>query len=166
MNCTNINYMSIVAQYIGIVNYVKTIYRFYDGRRILSTYKIGQKYGFSAKYRKKRPQICGRFGYAIRTIISNRDQIALLILRRVERWMCKQNLDCILCNSFFFQHGPTCLVCTIILIGFWKYRFTIYDLICLICKEKYTFILCCIINAVCSSYLRVKRKSVWCKFVN
>ena len=63
MNCTNINYMCIVAQYIAIVNYVKTIYRFHDGRRTLSTYKIGQKYGFSAKYRKKRPQICGRFDY-------------------------------------------------------------------------------------------------------
>ena len=64
MNCTNINYMSIVAQYIVIVNYVKTIYRFRNRRRILSTYKIGRQYDFSAKCRKKRPQICDRFGYA------------------------------------------------------------------------------------------------------
>ena len=52
MNCTNINYMNIVAQYIVIVNYVKTIYRFRDGQRILSTYKIGRQYDFSAKCRK------------------------------------------------------------------------------------------------------------------
>ena len=26
MNCTNINYTSIVAQYLVIVNYIKTIY--------------------------------------------------------------------------------------------------------------------------------------------
>ena len=64
MNCTNINYMSIVAQYLAIVNYIKTIYRFRDGQRILSTYKIGRQYDFSAKCRKKRPQICDRFGYA------------------------------------------------------------------------------------------------------
>ena len=49
MNCTNINYMNIVAQYIVIVNYVKAIYRFHDGRRILSTYKIGWQYNFSAQ---------------------------------------------------------------------------------------------------------------------
>ena len=166
MNCTNINYMSIVAQYLATVNYIKTIYRFRNGRRIFSTYKIGRQYDFSAKCRKKRPQICGRFGYAIGTIISNRDQIALLILRRVERWMCKQDLDCILRNSFFLQHSPTCLVCTIILIGFWKYRFTIYDLIRLICEEKHTFVLCCIINTVCSFYLGVEREPIGCKFVN
>ena len=49
MNCTNINYMNIVAQYIVIVNYVKTIYGFRDGQRILSTYKIGWQYNFSAQ---------------------------------------------------------------------------------------------------------------------
>ena len=29
-----------------------------------SIYKIERQYDFSAQYRKKRPQICDRFGYA------------------------------------------------------------------------------------------------------